>query len=149
MPCGLGARDSLRLEMGYALYGHEIDDSVTPLEAGLAWIVKLDKGSPFVGADALRHQKQQGVRRRMVGFTLLEKAFPRQGYPVYLNDRQVDVVRSGTVSPSLGQPIGTTYLPLDSAKAGTRFEVDCRGTRVPAQVVKLPFWTRGSVKKHK
>ena len=146
-PIGLGARDSLRLEMAYALYGNEIDDTITPLEAGLGWIVKLDKGAPFVGADALRAQKERGVTRRMVGFRLNGRAFPRHGYQVYFEGRQVDIVRSGTVSPSLGYPIGTTYLPAASAKAGTAFEVDIRGERVPAEVVTRPFYTKGSVKK--
>ena len=146
-PIGLGARDSLRLEMAYALYGNDIDDTVTPLEAGLGWIVKLDKGSPFVGADALRRQKEHGVTRRLVGFKLLEKAFPRHGYPVWYEDRQVDVVRSGTVSPSLGEPIGTTYLPMAGTKPGTKFEVEIRGRRIPAEVVSRPFWKQGSVRK--
>jgi aminomethyltransferase len=146
-PIGLGARDSLRLEMGYALYGNEIDDTITPLEAGLAWIVKLDKGSPFVGDEALRQQKERGVTRRMVGFRLLERGFPRHGYPVWHDGREVDIVRSGTVSPSTGEAIGTTYLPAAAAKAGTRFEIDVRGKRVPAEVVKRPFYTGGSARK--
>jgi aminomethyltransferase len=146
-PIGLGARDSLRLEMGYALYGHDIDDTITPLEAGLGWIVKLDKGSPFTGDRALREQKLRGVTRKLVGFRLDGRGFPRHGYPVYVNGRDVDVVRSGTMSPSLGQAIGTTYLPADAAKVGTRFEVECRGERIPAEVVKRPFYTKGSVRK--
>jgi aminomethyltransferase len=146
-PIGLGARDSLRLEMGYALYGNEIDDTITPLEANLGWIVKLDKGAPFLGIEALKIQKLRGITRRLVGFKLEGRGFPRRGYPVFYNGREVDVVRSGTLSPSLGYGIGTTYLPPDAAKPGTRFEVDCRGERLPAEVVKLPFWTKGSVKK--
>ena len=146
-PIGLGARDSLRLEMGYALYGHEIDDTITPLEAGLGWIVKLDKGAPFVGDAALRAQKQRGVTRRMVGFRLEGRGFPRAGYPVHCDGREVDVVRSGTLSPSLGVGIGTTYLPAAAAKPGTHFEVECRGERLQAEVVPRPFWTKGSVKK--
>ena len=134
-PVGLGARDSLRLEMGYALYGNDIDDTITPLEAGLGWIVKLDKGSPFVGDAALRSQKQRGVTRKLVGFELEGRGFPRHGYPVYHEGREVDVVRSGTMGPSVGRGIGTTYLPAAAAKAGTRFEVDCRGERLPAVVV--------------
>jgi aminomethyltransferase len=148
-PIGLGARDSLRLEMGYALYGHEIDENSTPLEAGLGWIVKLDKGSPFLGAEALRRQKLHGVSRKMVGFELKGKGFPRQGYPVFYEGRQVDTVRSGTVSPSTGAPIGTTYLPLAGAKAGSVFEVEIRGEKVPAEVVKMPFYKQGSVRKAK
>ncbi|HEX6644107.1 MAG TPA: glycine cleavage system aminomethyltransferase GcvT [Gemmatimonadales bacterium] len=146
-PIGLGARDSLRLEMGYALYGNEIDETITPLEAGLGWIVKLDKGAPFVGADALRAQKERGLTRKMVGFRLTERGFPRHGYPVYHGGRQVDIVRSGTVSPSLGYAIGTTYLPAADAKKGTAFEVEIRGVRVPAEVVSRPFYTEGSVRK--
>ncbi len=149
MPIGLGARDSLRLEMGYALYGHEIDENTTPLEANLGWITKLDKGAPFIGADAVRRQKQHGVTRKMVGFTLPGKAFPRQGYPVYYGERQVDTVRSGTVSPSLGSAIGTTYLPIEAAKAGMKFQVECRGEMLEAEVVKMPFYKGGSVKKGK
>ena len=146
-PIGLGARDSLRLEMGYALYGNDIDDTITPLEAGLGWIVKLDKGSPFTGDKALRQQKQRGVSRKLVGFRLEGRAIPRHGYPVYYNARDVDVVRSGTMSPSLGQAIGTTYLPADGAKVGTRIEVECRGERIPAEVVKRPFYTKGTARK--
>ena len=146
-PIGLGARDSLRLEMGYALYGNEIDDTTTPLEAGLGWIVKLDKGAPFTGDNALRAQKQHGITRRLVGFRLEGRGFPRHGYPVHAGGREVDIVRSGTMSPSLGAGIGTTYLPVAVAKAGTKFEVDCRGEKIPAEVVKMPIWTRGSARK--
>jgi len=146
-PIGLGARDSLRLEMGYALYGNDIDDTITPLEAGLGWIVKLDKGSPFMGDKALRQQKHRGVTRKLVGFRLDGRGFPRPGYPVSHAGRDVDVVRSGTMSPSLGQAIGTTYLPADAAKVGTRFEVECRGEKIPAEVVKRPFYTKGSARK--
>jgi aminomethyltransferase len=147
LPIGLGARDSLRLEMGFALYGNEIDDTITPLEAGLGWIVKLDKGAPFLGHEALRAQKQRGVTRRLVGFKLEGRGFPRHGFPTHHDGREVDIVRSGTLSPSLGIGIGTTYLPAAVAKPGTKFEVECRGERLSAEVVKLPFWTRGSVKK--
>jgi aminomethyltransferase len=146
-PIGLGARDSLRLEMGYALYGNEIDDTITPLEANLGWIVKLDKGAPFMGLEALRVQKQRGVTRKLVGFRLEGRGFPRHGYPVHHAGREVDLVRSGTLSPSLAVGIGTSYLPAAVAKPGTRFEVECRGERIAAEVVKLPFWTKGSVKK--
>jgi aminomethyltransferase len=149
VPIGLGARDTLRLEMAYALYGSDIDDTITPLEAALGWIVKLDKGAPFVGRDALKSQKERGVTRKLVGFTLDGKAIPRHGYTVYHEDRPVDIVRSGAMSPSLGIPIGTTYLPTAVAKVGTEFEVDCRGNRIPAKVVKRPFYTEGSVKKGK
>jgi aminomethyltransferase len=147
VPCGLGARDILRLEMAYALYGNEIDDTISPLEAGLGWIVKLDKGSPFVGDAALRQQKSAGVTRRLVGFRLREKAIARPGYPVYLEGKEVDRVRSGVMSPSVGAAIGTTFLPVAAATVGTTFEIDCRGKRVSAEVVKRPFWQNGSAKK--
>jgi aminomethyltransferase len=146
-PIGLGARDSLRLEMGYALYGSDIDDTITPLEAGLGWIVKLDKGASFLGDAALRAQKQRGVTRRLVGFQLQGRGFPRHGYLVHHEGREVDIVRSGTMSPSLGMGIGTTYLPAAAARPGTRFEVECRGERLPAEVVKLPFYTKGTARK--
>ncbi|HEU5170177.1 MAG TPA: glycine cleavage system aminomethyltransferase GcvT [Gemmatimonadales bacterium] len=143
-PIGLGARDSLRLEMGYALYGHEIDRTITPLEAGLGWIVKLDKGAPFVGDAALRAQKQRGVTRKLVGFRLEGRGIPRHGSAVWHGGRPVDVVRSGAMSPSLGAPIGTTFLPAAVATVGTRFEVEIRGERAPAEVVSRPFWKQGT-----
>jgi aminomethyltransferase len=146
-PIGLGARDSLRLEMGYALYGNDIDETITPLEAGLGWIVKIDKGAPFTGREALARQKARGVTRKLVGFKLLDRGIARHGYPVYLGDRQEDLVRSGGQSPSLGVGIGTTFLPAASATVGTVIEIDARGTRVRAEVVKRPFWTKGSVRK--
>ncbi|HEY7028695.1 MAG TPA: glycine cleavage system aminomethyltransferase GcvT [Gemmatimonadales bacterium] len=146
-PIGLGARDTLRLEVGYALYGNDIDDTTSPLEAGLGWVVKLEKGAPFVGDQALRVQKLRGLERKLVGFRMLERNVPRHGFPVWYGGEQVDLVRSGTMSPSLGIPIGTTYLPAAAAKVGTRFEVEIRGEKQPAEVVKKPFYTGGSVKK--
>ncbi|HEU4643482.1 MAG TPA: glycine cleavage system aminomethyltransferase GcvT [Gemmatimonadaceae bacterium] len=142
-PAGLGCRDSLRLEMGMALYGNDIDDTTTPLEANLGWLVKLKKGD-FVGRDALVRQKEQGIPRRLVGFTTSERAFPRHGYPVWYDGQQVGEVRSGTMSPTLGIPIGTCYLPAAGAKEGTTFEIEIRGRRVSAEVVKLPFYKEGS-----
>jgi len=142
-PCGLGARDSLRLEMGMALYGNDIDDTTTPLEANLGWLVKLGKGD-FVGRQALVAQKAQGVPRKLVGFTTTERAFPRHGYPVFHDGQPSGVVCSGTMSPTLGIPIGTCYLPTAAAKEGTAFEIEIRGKRVPATVVKMPFYKDGS-----
>jgi aminomethyltransferase len=142
-PAGLGARDTLRLEMGMALYGNDIDDTTTPLEAGLAWLVKLNKGD-FVGRDALVAQKERGLPRRLVGFTMPERSFPRHGYPVFYAGAPSGEVRSGTMSPTLGIPIGTAYLPLAGAKEGTTFEIEIRGKRLPATVVKPPFYTHAS-----
>jgi aminomethyltransferase len=142
-PAGLGARDTLRLEMGMALYGNDIDDTVTPLEANLAWLVKLKKGE-FVGSDALNAQKASGVAKKLIGFTLGDRNIARHGYPVFANGEASGLVCSGTMSPSLGTPIGTCYLPASLAKEGTTFEIEIRGKRVPATVVKPPFYTNAS-----
>lgn len=142
-PAGLGCRDSLRLEMGMALYGNDIDDTVTPLEANLGWIVKLKKGD-FVGRDALVRQKEAGVPRKLVGFTLAERAIPRHGYPVIFAGEPNGEVRSGAMSPSLGIPIGTCYLHPAGTTEGTEFEIEIRGKRVVATVVKPPFYKDGS-----
>jgi len=147
-PIGLGARDSLRLEVGYPLYGNDIDDTTNPYEARLGWIVKIDKDAPFTGKAALQKIKAAGVTRRLVGFVTDEKGvIPRHGMDVFLDDEKVDVVRSGGYSPSLKQAIGTTYLPKASSEPGTAFAIGVRGKRVPVRVVKLPFYTKGSVKR--
>ena len=139
-PCGLGARDTLRLEAGYPLYGSDIDDTVTPYEAGLGWIVKLEKGASFVGLQALKRQKLGGVKRRLVGFKVREpKAVARPGYEVSLDGKAVDVVRSGTVTPTVNQAIGTTYLPAGHTKPGMPFEIAIRSRSVAADVAALPF----------
>lgn len=143
MPVGLGARDTLRLEMGMALYGNDIDDTVTPLEANLQWLVKLKKGD-FVGREALVRQKEQGVRKKLIGFTTTERSFPRHGYPVFVNGEPSGEVRSGTMSPSLNIPIGTAYLPAGDAREGTTFEIEIRGKRIPAVVEKMPFYKEGT-----
>ena len=142
-PAGLGARDSLRLEMGYALYGHEIDEDTTPLEARLGWLVKMDKGD-FVGRDALARQEADGVTRRLQGFRLTERGFPREGYPVLYGGEEVGEVRSGTVSPSLGYGIGTAYFPAD-AGPGDAMHVRIRGEEIAGEIVKMPFYEDGSL----
>ena len=142
-PAGLGARDTLRLEMGMALYGNDIDDTVTPLEANLAWLVKLKKGD-FVGRDALQSQKEQGIPRKLTGFTLGDRNIARHGYPVFHDGAPSGTVCSGTMSPTLGIPIGTCYLPTGVAKEGTTFEIEIRGKRVPATAVKMPFYKNAS-----
>lgn len=143
VPAGLGARDTLRLEMGMALYGNDIDDTTTPYEAGLGWLVKLKKGD-FVGKGALERQKAAGIPRKLIGFTMPDRAFPRHGYPVSCAGAPSGEVRSGTMSPTLGIAIGTAYLPLDAAKEGTEFEVEIRGKRLPAVVAKMPFYKNAS-----
>ncbi len=142
-PAGLGARDSLRLEMGMALYGNDLDDTTTPLEASLGWLVKMKKGD-FVGRDALVKQKEAGLKRKLVGFTTSERSFPRHGYPVFAKGKPSGEVRSGTMSPTLGIPIGTAYVPVESAAEGSPLEIEIRGKRVPAVVQKMPFYKNGS-----
>jgi aminomethyltransferase len=142
-PTGLGARDSLRLEMGMALYGNDLDDTTTPLEASLGWLVKMKKGD-FVGRDALAKQKERGLARKLVGFTTEERSFPRHGYPVFAAGAPSGEVRSGTLSPTLGIPIGTAYVPPASAAEGSPLEIEIRGKRIPATVQKMPFYKNGS-----
>ncbi|MFL5477557.1 MAG: glycine cleavage system aminomethyltransferase GcvT, partial [Gemmatimonadaceae bacterium] len=138
-PAGLGSRDSLRLEMGMALYGNDLDDGTTPLEAALGWLVKMKKGD-FIGRDALAKQKEQGLKRKLVGFTTAERSFPRHGYPVFAGGQASGEIRSGTMSPTLGIPIGTAYVPPGFAAEGSEIEIEIRGKRIPATVVKMPFY---------
>jgi len=139
VPCGLGARDSLRLEVAYRLYGNDMDEQHTPLEAGLGWIVKLDKPGGFVGSDALIRQKQEGLKRRLAGFKLTGRGIARQGYPVVKDGQGIGEVTSGTMSPVLKESIGLAYVPAALAKEGSAFDVEIRGKPVPARVVKTPF----------
>ncbi|MBW3660476.1 MAG: glycine cleavage system aminomethyltransferase GcvT [Gemmatimonadetes bacterium] len=146
-PAGLGARDTLRLEMKYALYGHDIDESTNPYEAGLGWIVKLEKEGGFVGQEALARVKAEGPSRKLVGFRTTERGIPRPGYRVMVGGEAVSEVRSGTTSPSLGYGIGTCYLPVDHTRPGTSLGVEIRGSEVDAEVAKTPFYTEGSLKR--
>ena len=145
-PTGLGARDSLRLEMGYALYGNELDAEHTPLEAGLGWITKLEKGD-FVGRNALLAQKKEGMSRRLVGLTLGERGFPRHGYPILSGGVPVGVVTSGTLSPSLGIGIAMGYVPSKLGAPGAALQVDARGRALDAVVTRPPFYTEGSIRR--
>ena len=138
LPIGLGARDTLRLEKGYALYGHELSSEISPLEAGLAWITKLDKDD-FVGKAALVAQKANGVPRRRIGLVMQERGIPREGYPVFVGDRQVGVVTSGTMSPSLKVGIALALVVPDAAKEDTELEVAIRNRRMGAKVTRPPF----------
>lgn len=140
-PCGLGARDSLRTEMKYALYGSDIDEHHTPLEAGLGWIVKLDKPA-FMGKVALEAQKRDGVTRKLVGFVLEGAGIPRHGYPLLKDGQRVGEVTSGTLGPSVKKPIGMGYVVPALATEGSVFQVEIRGRAVDARVVKTPFWKR-------
>lgn len=145
IPAGLGCRDSLRLEAGLALYGNDIDEQTSPLEAGLSWLVKLDKES-FVGKEALLRQKETGPARKLSGFRLTQRGFPRSGHDVKYAGQIVGPVRSGTVSPSLGVGIGTAYLPRE-ATPGDPVQVRIRDQEVAGEVVRLPFYTEGSVRR--
>lgn len=140
-PCGLGARNTLRLEAGMALYGHEIDASIRPAEAGLNWIVKADKGD-FIGRDAVRRLAAQGVRRRLVGFVMRGRQVARDGYPVYIEGRAVGWVTSGGPAPYLNKNIGLCYLPADLAEPGRVIQIGIRGTRAEAETVSTPFYKR-------
>jgi aminomethyltransferase len=146
IPAGLGARDSLRLEVGYILYGNDLDERRTPLEAGLGWVVKLDKGD-FVGRDALLRQKQRGLREKLAGFALAEKGFPRQGYEIRYQGEPAGEVTSGVLSHSTGQGVGMAYLPLEATKPGTEIDVIIRDRAVPARVARPPFYTEGSLRR--
>ena len=139
-PCGLGCRDTLRLEAGMPLYGNELDRSVTPVEAGLAFAV--DKQGGFIGDRVVLEQLARGPARRLVGLTMAEKRVPRHGYALLSGGAAVGVITSGTLSPTLGVPIGMGYVPTALAAIGTALEVDVRGTRCAAQVCAMPFYKR-------
>lgn len=146
IPTGLGCRDSLRLEMGYALYGNDLDEEHTPLESSLGWITKLGKGE-FIGRDVLVRQKEAGPSRRLVGFKLTDRGFPRHGYPIVSQGQDVGEVTSGVVSPSLGVGVGMGYVPTELSKPGTEIGVRIRSKVVPALVHRPPFFTEGSVRR--
>lgn len=140
-PIGLGARDSLRLEMKFALYGNDISEKTNPIEAGLGWIVKLDKGD-FIGRDIIAKVKEEKPKRKLIGFVLEGKVFPRQHYQIKLDGKQIGEVTSGLFSPMLNKAIGMGYVESQYSKIGTAFEVEVRGKGVPAEVVKPPFYKR-------
>lgn len=137
-PVGLGARDTLRLEMKYCLYGNDIDETTTPLEARIGWAVDLDH-TDFMGKDALVKQKSAGLTRFLVAFKMLERGLPRNGYEIFRGDEQVGVVTSGGQSPSLKQGIGLAYVSKPHHKIGTELEIEIRGKRLGVQIVKPPF----------
>ncbi|MCP4654430.1 MAG: glycine cleavage system aminomethyltransferase GcvT [bacterium] len=141
IPTGLAARDTLRLEAGMALYGHEIDATTTPYEAGLNWVVKLKKGD-FIGREVLVGQREKGVERRLVGFEIRGRGIARQGNAVLHEGREVGAVTSGTWSPTFERGIGTAYMPTELAAEGARLEIAVRKRRLEAVVVKLPFYRR-------
>jgi len=141
-PCGLGARDSLRLEAAMHLYGQDMDATTSPLEAGLGWLVHLENPVPFIGREALEQEVEQGSRRRLVGLRLEGRAIPRHDYPILDGEQVVGKVSSGGWSPCLEAGIGLGYVPTALAKVGTSLTVEIRGKRQPATVVKRPFYRR-------
>jgi aminomethyltransferase len=139
-PIGLAARDTLRLEMGYCLYGNDIDDTTSPLEAGLGWITKFSK-EDFVNKEGLEQQKKEGVKRKLVAFELVDRGIPRQGYPILDRDEnEIGHVTSGTMSPSLGKGIGLGYVPVEHAALGSELKIRIRKNALNATIVKLPFY---------
>lgn len=138
-PVGLGCRDTLRLEKGYCLYGNDIDETTNPIEAGLGWITKLEKGS-FNGSDVIAKVKQEGVKRKLVGFVSeAEKFIPRHNYKIFSEEKGIGFVTSGNISPILGKPIGMGYVAVEYANPGMQIQIESRGRLFPAKVVQLPF----------
>ncbi|MDC1199233.1 glycine cleavage system aminomethyltransferase GcvT [Flavobacteriaceae bacterium] len=140
-PIGLAARDTLRLEMGYCLYGNDIDDTTSPLEAGLGWITKFNKD--FINSESLKKQKEIGVSKTLVGFELSQRGIPRQGYAILdAQGNSIGRVTSGTMSPSMGKGIGLGYVPVALKEVGSQIQIQIRNKIVPAMVVKLPFYKK-------
>ncbi|HWP55888.1 MAG TPA: glycine cleavage system aminomethyltransferase GcvT [Pyrinomonadaceae bacterium] len=141
LPCGLAARNTLRLEAGMCLYGHEIDETTTLLEANLGWITKLNRGD-FIGREPLAKQKEEGVRQKLVGFEMSDRGIARDGQDVFIEGQHLGRVTSGSPAPFLKKNIGMAYVPVEFANAGQTIEIDVRGKRVGAQIVPLPFYKR-------
>jgi len=140
-PAGLGARDTLRLERALPLYGHELTTAITPLEAGLGWVVRFTKAS-FIGREALLQQRERGLSHQLVGFVMIGAGIARQGYAICHDGVRVGEVTSGTMSPTLGKAIGLGYVASTYKEVGTKLSIDIRGHLIPAEVVRLPFYKR-------
>ena len=141
LPAGLAARNTLRLESAMSLYGHELDDDITPLEAGLGWITKLQKGD-FIGREPLAALKEQGLKRKLVGFEMTDRGIARDGFEIYINDEKVGYVTSGSPAPFLKKNIGLAFLPVEFANIGQEIKIDVRGKHLAAEVVSTPFYRR-------
>ena len=140
-PCGLGARDTLRLEAGMCLYGNDINEDTTPLEARISFVVKFDKDE-FIGKEALLKQKEEGLKRRRIGIKMLERGIPRKGYGIYKNGEKIGEITSGTFSPFLENGIGMGYVKIEYDNEGEKVTVDIRGKQLKAEIIKLPFYQR-------
>lgn len=143
IPCGLGARDTLRFEAGLPLYGQELSETISPFEAGLGFAVKLQKEADFIGKEALIEQKEQGLDRKLVGIEMIDKGIPRHGYKVFKEDKEVGVVTTGTQVPSTKRNLGLALLDIQYTEIGTEVDVEIRNKKVKAQVVAKPFYKRG------
>lgn len=142
IPCGLGARDTLRFEAKLPLYGQELDEEISPYEAGIGFAVKVDKEADFIGKDALKQQKEKGLKRKLVGIEMIEKGIPRHGYEVFVGDKRIGTVTTGTQSPTLKKNIGLALIDSEYSAIDTEIEVQIRKKRVKAKVVKTPFYKR-------
>lgn len=140
LPCGLAARNTLRLESAMSLYGHEISDEITPLEANLGWICKLK--NDFIGRDALKEQKAAGLKRKLVGFEMKDRGIARDDFDVYINDEKVGKVTSGSHAPYLKKAIGLAFVPIEFANIGQEIKIDVRGKHIAAEIVPTPFYKR-------
>lgn len=140
IPCGLGARDTLRFEATLALYGQELTPEITPIEAGIGFAVKVNKDADFIGKEALKEQRESGVPRKLVGIEMIDRGIPRHGYPVFKDGEQIGVVTTGTQSPTLKRNIGLALLQVEQTQLGNDVEVEIRGKRLKAHVVQTPFY---------
>ena len=145
-PCGLGARDLLRLEMGYCLYGNDITTETTPLEANLSWVVSLNKKS-FIGQDVLLKQKKEGIKKKLVGILVPGKRIPRHGNKILIKQEKVGTITSGNYSPNIGSSIAMGYISKPYDKEGTRIKIEIRNMVTEGEIIKLPFWKHGTIKK--
>ena len=141
LPAGLAARNTLRLESGMSLYGHELSDEITPLEANLGWITKLQKGD-FIGRDKIAKQKEDGLERKLVGFEMTDRGIARDGFPIFIDDKGVGYVTSGSPAPFLKKNIGLAFLPVEFANVGQEIRIDVRGKMLAAKVIPTPFYKR-------
>ncbi|WP_034645388.1 glycine cleavage system aminomethyltransferase GcvT [Bacillus methanolicus] len=142
LPCGLGARDTLRFEANLALYGQELSPEISPLEAGIGFAVKLSKETDFIGKEALKQQKENGVPRKLVGVEMIDRGIPRHGYPVYKGDVKIGEITTGTQSPTLKKNIGLALIKAEEAELGNEVEIEIRGKRLKAVISPIPFYKR-------
>jgi aminomethyltransferase len=142
LPCGLGARDTLRFEANLALYGQELSPEITPLEAGIGFAVKVNKEADFIGKEVLKNQKENGVPRKLAGIEMIDRGIPRHGYPVYKGEELIGEVTTGTQSPTLKKNIGLVLIKKEHAEPGTELEVEIRGKRLKAKIAATPFYKR-------